>query len=69
MDQKPYQEKLPEIYLKLENLQPIGSFKVRPAANAIACVKDKDRLRESGVCTASAGNFAQGKQLGIKCFS
>ena len=51
----------PKIYLKLENLQPIGSFKVRPAANAIACIEDKDRLRKAGVCTASAGNFAQGK--------
>ena len=51
----------PQIYLKLENLQPIGSFKVRPAANAIACIEDKDRLRKAGVCTASAGNFAQGK--------
>ena len=47
--------------MKLENLQPIGSFKVRPAANAIACIEDKDRLRKAGVCTASAGNFAQGK--------
>lgn len=51
----------PEIYLKLENLQPIGSFKVRPAVNSLACIEDKDRLRKSGVCTASAGNFAQGK--------
>ena len=55
----------PKIYLKLENLQPIGSFKVRPAANAIACIEDKDRLRKAGVCTASAGNFAQGKSYCI----
>ena len=55
----------PQIYLKLENLQPIGSFKVRPAANAIACIEDKDRLRKAGVCTASAGNFAQGKSYCI----
>ena len=53
----------PEIYLKLENLQPIGSFKVRPAVNAISCIDDQERLRKSGVCTASAGNFAQGLQF------
>jgi threonine dehydratase len=49
-----------QIYLKLENLQPIGSFKVRPAANAIACIKDKKTLKKVGVCTSSAGNFGQG---------
>ena len=47
----------PKIYLKLENLQPIGSFKLRGACNAICCL-DKDTLKE-GVYTASAGNFAQ----------
>ena len=47
-----------EIYLKLENLQPIGSFKVRGAANAIA-LADAASLR-NGVYTASAGNMAQG---------
>ena len=60
----------PEIYLKLENLQPIGSFKIRGAANAIASL-DKDAL-SSGVVTASAGNMAQGvawfaRKLGIPC--
>lgn len=59
-----------EIYLKLENLQPIGSFKIRGAANAIAHLS-KEKL-ELGVCTASAGNMAQGvawnaKRLGIPC--
>jgi threonine dehydratase len=47
-----------EIYLKMENLQPIGAFKVRPAANAILSA-----ARESiagGVHTASSGNMAQG---------
>src|SRR3982750_868677 len=58
------------IYLKLENLQPIGSFKIRGAANAIAHLSP-DRL-ERGVVTASAGNMAQGvawcaRQLGIPC--
>ena len=46
-----------EIYLKLENLQPIGSFKLRGAGNAFA-LADKDRLA-AGVWTASAGNMAQ----------
>ncbi len=47
-----------EIYLKLENLQPIGSFKVRGAANALADVPRE--LLKQGVWTASAGNMAQG---------
>ena len=47
-----------EIYLKLENLQPIGSFKLRGAANAIATAP-RDQLA-AGVVTASAGNMAQG---------
>jgi threonine dehydratase len=45
------------IYLKLENLQPIRSFKLRGAGNALALV-DEEKLRE-GVWTASAGNMAQ----------
>src|SRR5215470_18985109 len=47
-----------EIYLKLENLQPIGSFKIRGAANAIARLQPEQL--EHGVVTASAGNMAQG---------
>src|SRR5215204_339462 len=59
-----------EIYLKLENLQPIGSFKIRGAANAIARLPP-EKL-ENGVVTASAGNMAQGvawcaRKLGIPC--
>lgn len=59
-----------EIYLKLENLQPIGSFKLRGAANAIAQLAPDQLAR--GVLTASAGNMAQGaawcaRQLGIPC--
>ena len=58
------------IYLKLENLQPIGSFKIRGAANAIAHLPPEQLAR--GVVTASAGNMAQGaawcaRQLGIPC--
>ena len=44
-----------EIYLKLENLQPIGSFKIRGAANAIARLPTEQL--ERGVVTASAGNM------------
>jgi threonine dehydratase len=47
-----------QIHLKLENLQPIGSFKLRGAANAIA-LAPADALAR-GVYTASAGNMAQG---------
>jgi threonine dehydratase len=59
-----------EIYLKLENLQPIGSFKIRGAANAMARLP-KEKL-DLGVITASAGNMAQGvawnaRRLGIPC--
>ena len=50
-----------EIYLKLENLQPIGSFKIRGAANAIARLPQEQL--ERGVVTASAGNMAQGVAL------
>lgn len=53
-----YHDGVREIHLKLESLQPIGSFKIRGAANAIAHA-DPARLRE-GIYTASAGNMAQG---------
>jgi threonine dehydratase len=45
-------------YLKLENLQPWGSFKIRAAVNVLKTL-DAARL-ERGVLTASAGNFGQG---------
>src|SRR5437588_4459655 len=59
-----------EIYLKLENLQPIGSFKLRGAANLILQTP-REKLSH-GVWTASAGNMAQGvawcaRQLGLRC--
>jgi len=59
-----------EIWLKLENLQPIGSFKIRGAANAMACIDPGALAR--GVLTASAGNMAQGvawcaRERGIPC--
>jgi len=46
-----------DIYLKLENLQPTGSFKARGAGNAIVLLSDEERNR--GVYTCSAGNMAQ----------
>jgi threonine dehydratase len=47
-----------EILLKLELLQPVNSFKIRGAGNAVLQASDED-LRD-GVLTASAGNMAQG---------
>src|SRR5262245_65349478 len=63
-------ERPERIWLKLENLQPIGSFKLRGAGNAIA-TRSKEALAR-GVYTASAGNMAQGlawhaRRLGIAC--
>ncbi len=59
-----------QIYLKLEVLQPIGSFKIRGAWNVVRQLS-RDELRE-GVWTVSAGNAAQGVALaartaGIPC--
>jgi threonine dehydratase len=58
-----------EIYLKAENRQPIGSFKLRGAYNKIAQLSPDERAR--GVITYSSGNHAQGvayaaRALGIK---
>ncbi len=57
-----------EIYLKLENLQPINSFKIRGATNAIMLAPASERAK--GLVTASAGNMAQGvawaaRELGV----
>jgi len=59
-----------EIYLKLETLQPIGSFKLRGATNAIAMLPRGTLV--DGVYTASAGNMAQGvawsaREMGVRC--
>ena len=48
----------PEIWLKLETLQPINAFKIRGAANAVALLSPEDRKK--GVWTISAGNAGQG---------
>jgi threonine dehydratase len=60
----------PQIYLKLETLQPINSFKLRGAANAVAMLP-ADR-RALGVWTVSAGNAGQGvayaaRAAGVPC--
>src|SRR6266496_2772825 len=47
-----------KLYLKLENLQPIGAFKLRGAYNKIASLNDEERRR--GVISYSSGNHAQG---------
>jgi threonine dehydratase len=66
-----YGDDLPgEIYLKLENLQPIGSFKLRGAYNAMSTAERS--LLNDGVYTASAGNMAQGvawnaRMMKIQC--
>jgi threonine dehydratase len=59
-----------ELYLKLENLQPIRSFKIRGSANAMGMLDDREL--QAGVYTASAGNMAQGvawnaRRLGVRC--
>jgi threonine dehydratase len=57
-----------EIYLKLETLQPVNSFKIRGATNAVLLASAADRAH--GIVTASAGNMAQGvawaaRELGL----
>jgi len=54
----------PEIYLKLETLQPIGSFKIRGAYNAVRRLTP-EQLKD-GVWTVSAGNAAQGVALAAR---
>jgi threonine dehydratase len=54
----------PEIYLKLETLQPIGSFKIRGARNAVSRLTPADLA--DGVWTVSAGNAAQGVALAAR---
>lgn len=59
-----------ELWLKLENLQPIGSFKIRGATSAISRIPQEQLGR--GLLTASAGNMAQGvawcaRERGVRC--
>jgi threonine dehydratase len=58
-----------KLYLKLENQQPIGAFKLRGAYNKVASLTDEERRR--GVISYSSGNHAQGvayaaRALGVK---
>jgi len=53
-----------EIYLKLENLQKTGSFKIRGAMHYM--LTNKDRIGPGGVVAASAGNHAQGVALAAR---
>jgi threonine dehydratase len=60
----------PEVWLKLENLQPTNAYKIRGATNAVAKLSDEERSR--GVWTISAGNAGQGvayaaRKAGIAC--
>jgi threonine dehydratase len=67
--QLPQHEDDRQLYLKPENLQPIGAFKLRGAYNKIAALSDEERQR--GVISYSSGNHAQGvayaaRALGVK---
>ncbi len=58
-----------KLFLKLENLQPIGAFKLRGAYNKVSSLSEEERLR--GVISYSSGNHAQGvayaaRALGVK---
>ncbi len=58
-----------QVYLKLENQQVTGSFKIRGATNKILLLSEEEKAR--GVVTASSGNHAQGlgyaaKELGVR---
>ncbi|WP_305863512.1 threonine ammonia-lyase [Aliarcobacter butzleri] len=59
-------EKNAEIYLKEDNLQITGSFKIRGAFNRVAILDEK--RRKNGVVAASAGNHAQGLAFAAKYF-
>jgi threonine dehydratase len=59
-----------DVYLKLENLQPTNSYKIRGAANAVARLPEEARAK--GVWTISAGNAGQGvayaaRAAGVPC--
>jgi threonine dehydratase len=60
----------PDVRLKLENLQPTNSYKIRGAVNAVALLSAAERAR--GVWTISAGNAGQGvayaaRRFGVPC--
>src|SRR6476660_10562142 len=56
----------PEIWLKLENLQPTNAYKIRGGTNAVANLSDE--ARSKGVWTISAGNAGQGVAYAARAF-
>lgn len=60
----PLDRGAPEVFLKLEIFQPIGSFKIRGAMNAVLGLSPAERA--GGVWTVSAGNAAQGVALAAR---
>jgi len=56
----------PEVWLKLENLQPTNAYKIRGATNAVARLSDEQRAK--GVWTISAGNAGQGVAYAARKF-
>jgi threonine dehydratase len=56
----------PEIWLKLENLQPTNAYKIRGATNAVAHLTNEERAK--GVWTISAGNAGQGVAYAARKF-
>lgn len=62
-----------QVFLKKENLQLTGAFKIRGAYNKLATLKEQDEregtnLLAQGVICASAGNHAQGVAYSAQCF-
>jgi len=57
----------PEVYLKLENLQPTNAYKIRGGTNAVARLSDEERAK--GVWTISAGNAGQAVAYAARTFS
>jgi len=57
---------MPEVYLKLENLQPTNAYKIRGGTNAVARLSDEERAK--GVWTISAGNAGQAVAYAARTF-
>lgn len=54
------------VFLKLETEQPTGSFKLRGATNAVACLTDRERA--AGIVASSAGNHGLGVAFAARAF-
>ena len=52
-----------EAYVKLENMQQIGAFKIRGAINLLASMDKKSRAK--GIVTATRGNYGAGSGSGV----